>query len=56
MLEDELAKFTQVQGGESGIQRADEVFVEPLCLLYLEAYSLCGIEFFLREIDDEADA
>jgi hypothetical protein len=33
---------------------ADEIFVEPMRLFYLEAYSRYGDEFFRGDVDDEA--
>jgi hypothetical protein len=50
MGEDQVTKFTEVQRRESGIEWADEVFVEPLCLFDLEAYSLWGSEFFFGKV------
>ena len=37
MLQYERAKITEVQGGKVAVQGTNEVFVEPLCLLNLEA-------------------
>lgn len=55
MLEYDHAELLQVHGGEGRVERADEVFVEPLCLLDLETYSFDGLEFFLGKVDDETD-
>lgn len=55
MLEDAQTEATKGHGREGRIQRSNEILVEPLGLLDLEAYSLDRAEFFLREIDDETD-
>lgn len=56
MLEYEQAEISEVERGQVWIQRTYEVFVEPLCLFYLKAYSLDGFELFFREVDYEAYA
>ena len=57
MLEHELRELAQVHRRQAvGVQRADEVFVEPLCFFDLEAYSLDREQFFLGQVDDEANA
>lgn len=56
MLEHEQRKSAQVHGRQRGVQRADEVFVEPLRLLYLEAYSLDRLQLLVGQVDDEAHA
>jgi hypothetical protein len=38
-----------------GVLSPDEVLVEPLCLLYLEADSLDRCELFVGKVYDEAD-
>ena len=55
MLEDAQTESAQVQGGKGGIKRPDEVFVEPLCLLDLEADPLDRLKLLGRQIDDEPD-
>jgi hypothetical protein len=57
MLEHELGELAQVHRGQVvGVERTDEVFVEPLCFLDLEAYSLHRLQFFIGKVDDEAHA
>jgi len=57
VLEHELGELAQVHGWQVvGVERTDEVFVKPLGLLDLEAYSLHRLQFFIGEVDDEADA
>lgn len=55
MLEHEQGEAAQVHARQAGVQRAQEVFVEPLCLFDLKADALDGFELFTREVDDEAD-
>ena len=54
MLKNEETEVAQVQRWQPRVQRTDEVLVEPLCLLYLEAYPLYGFELFFRKIDYKA--
>lgn len=54
MLKNEETEVAQVQRWQPRVQRTDEVLVEPLCLLYLEAYPLNGFELFFRKIDYKA--
>lgn len=57
VLKHELRELAQVHRRQAmGIQRADEVFIEPLRFFDLEAYALDGEQLLLREVDDEADA
>lgn len=56
VLEDQEGESLQVQRREGGVEGSDEVFVEPLRLFDLEAYSLNGFELFLRKVDNEAYA
>jgi hypothetical protein len=57
VLEHELGELAQVHRGQVvGVERADEVFVEPLGFLDLEAYSLDRLQFFIGQVDDEAHA
>lgn len=56
MLKNEQAEISQVERRQVWVERTYEVLVEPLCLFYLEAYSLDGFELFLGEIDYEAYA
>ena len=56
MLKDAETECSQRHGREGWIQRADEIFVEPLGFLDLEAYSGDGGEVLLGKVDDEADA
>ena len=56
VLEYAKAKLSKIQRGKIWIQRADEIFVEPLCLFHLKAYPFDGIELFVREVDDESYA
>ncbi|OSS44686.1 hypothetical protein B5807_10585 [Epicoccum nigrum] len=57
VLEHELRELAQVHRGQAvRVQRADEVFVEPLCFFDLEANALDGEQLLLRQVDDEADA
>jgi hypothetical protein len=57
VLEHELGELAQVHRGQAvGVQRADEVFVEPLRLLDLEAYALHRLQLFIRQVDDKAYA
>lgn len=52
-----LREATQVHGGQvCGVQGPNEVFVEPLRLLDLEADALHGLELFVGQVHDEADA
>lgn len=53
MLEDAQTEITEGERRKVWIERADEVFVEPLCFFDLEAYSLYGFQFFLWQIDYE---
>ena len=55
MLEDPQTERSQGQRRKRGVKRADEVLVEPLCLFYLETYSLDGFELFGWEVYDEPD-
>lgn len=54
MLEDAQAEVTKGERREVRIERADKVFIEPLCFFDLEAYSFDRFQFFLWQIDDEA--
>ena len=54
MLKNEETEVAQVQRWQRWVQRTDEVLVEPLCLLYLEAYPLNGLKLFFRKIDYKA--
>lgn len=54
MLENAQAEITEGEGRKVRIERADEVFVEPLCFFDLKAYSLHRFQFFLWQIDYEA--
>ena len=57
VLEHELGELAQVHRRQAGrVQRTDEVFVEPLCLLDLEADALHRLQLFVGQVDDEADA
>ena len=57
VLEHELGELAQVHRRQVvGVQRPDEVFVEPLGLFDLEAYSLHRLQFFIGQVDDEAHA
>ena len=57
VLEHELGELAQMHRGQVvGVERADEVFVEPLGFLNLEAYSLHRLQFFIGKVDDEAHA
>lgn len=46
MLEDAQSERFQGQGRKGRIQRSNEVFVEPLCLLYLETDALNRLKLF----------
>lgn len=50
-----LGEDAQVHGRQARVERPDEIFVEPLRLLELEAYALHGLELFVGRVDDEAD-
>lgn len=54
MLENAQAEIAEGERREVRIERADEVFVEPLCFFDLKAYSLHRFQFFLWQIDYEA--
>ena len=54
MLKNEETEVAQIQRWQPWVQRTDEVLVEPLRLLYLEAYPLNGLELFFRKIDYKA--
>ena len=57
VLEHELGELAQVHRGEIvWVERADKVFVEPLCLLDLEADALNRLQFFIGQVDDETHA
>lgn len=56
MLKYEQAEVSEVERRQLWIQGTYKVLVEPLCLLYLKAYSLDGFEFFFREVDYKAYA
>jgi hypothetical protein len=57
VLEHELGESAQVHRGQVvGVERTDEVFVEPLGFLDLEAYSLDRLQLFIGQVDDEAHA
>lgn len=56
VLEYPQAEGPQGHGREGGVERADEIFVEPLGFFNLEADSRDRREVFLGEVDDEADA
>lgn len=55
MLEDPQAKGPQGQRRQGGIKRTDEIFIEPLCFLDLEADSLDRGKLFWWKIDNETD-
>lgn len=55
MLKYHHAEPLQVHGRQGRVEGADEILVEPLRLLDLEAYSFDRLEFFLWKIDDEAN-
>jgi hypothetical protein len=55
MLKDHLRESAKVERGQLGVQRSDKVLVEPLSLLDLEAYSLNGLQFIVRKVDDKAN-
>jgi len=54
-LRDTLEEGFQAERRERRIKRTDEVFVEPLCFLNLEAYALNAGEFFCGYVDDKSD-
>lgn len=57
VLEHELGELAQMHRGQVvGVERADEVFIEPLGLLDLEANALDRLQLFVGQVDDEADA
>ena len=49
MLKNEETEVAQIQRWQPWVQRTDEVLVEPLRLLYLEAYPLNGLGALLSE-------
>ena len=55
MLKHAETEFTERHGRQRRVQRANEVFVEPLCLLDLKTDSFDRFKLFLREVNDEPD-
>lgn len=56
MLEHALGEHAQVHRRQARVQRPDEVFIEPLCLLDLKADALDRLQLLVGQVHNEAHA
>jgi hypothetical protein len=54
VLKEPKTETTEGHGGERGVERADEILVEPLCLFDLKTYSGHRREICFWQIDDKS--